>query len=50
MKKLLGNLWLWVVMAFVLLILAWYFTIKVANENKQTPIEPEEVIERQPPT
>ena len=50
MKRILGNLWLWVVLAFVLVIVAWVFTIIIAKDFDFEPIGEEENIERQSPT
>ena len=48
-RKLLGNLWFWVIGAFVLVILAWTLTIIYANKHRAEPLQEGEVLERQTP-
>ena len=48
-RKLLSNLWFWVVGAFVLIIAAWIVTIMIANEHRNQPLQKGETLERQVP-
>lgn len=48
-RKILANLWFWVVSSFLLIIIAWVLTIKAASKVKDQSIEEGEVIERQLP-
>ena len=48
-RKLLGNLWFWVIGAFVLVILAWVLTILYAGKHRMEPLQEGEVLERQVP-
>lgn len=49
-KKIFGNLWLWVVAAFLLVIVAWVWTIMIAKNYDYHPVSEDEKIERQVPT
>jgi uncharacterized membrane protein YdbT with pleckstrin-like domain len=50
MKKLLGNLWFWVISAFLLVIIAWVWTFQLAKHYDFSPIDEETQLERQPPS
>ena len=50
MRKIFGNLWFWVVLAFLLVIGAWVWTIKIASKYPQAPIEDGETLEQQAPS
>ncbi len=50
MKRILGNLWLWVTVAFLLVIAAWVWTIMIAKDFDYKPIPDGEQLERQAPT
>jgi hypothetical protein len=47
MRKILSNLWFWVITAFVLVIVGWYFTVKIANQYRVPTVAEGEIIERQ---
>lgn len=49
MKKILGNLWFWVISAFLLIIAAWIVTTVIALRHQPAPLEEGEVLERQVP-
>ncbi len=49
-KRIFGNLWFWVVTAFLLVIVAWYCTIMIAKDYDYKPIPEGEKLERQAPT
>ena len=48
-RRLLVNLWFWVIAAFVLIIAAWIITIMIAKAHHNQPLREGEVLERQVP-
>jgi len=48
-KKVFGNLWVWVVAAFVIVITAWVLTIRVAGKYNYKPVSEDENLTRQLP-
>jgi hypothetical protein len=49
MKGRFFSLWFWVVLAFVALIFAWMFTVRLAREYQNPPLKEGEVLTRQTP-
>jgi hypothetical protein len=48
-KKLLGNLWFWVISAFLCIIIAWGLTMFLATKHQPESLKEGEVLERQIP-
>ncbi|MEQ9825510.1 MAG: hypothetical protein ABQ298_14085 [Puniceicoccaceae bacterium] len=48
-RQIIGNLWIWVVAAFLLVILGWYWTVRIANQYDFSPPAEGETLERQLP-
>lgn len=49
LKRILGNLWVWVIAAFLLVIVAWYWTVRIAQNYNNQPIQEGETLQRQQP-
>lgn len=49
LKRMFGNLWVWVIAAFLLVIVAWVWTVRIAQNYNNQSIPEGETLERQQP-